>query len=133
MLGSVRPLQPERGHSITLKNRVPMNLIASLILTVSALAATPEHTPATRAAELDGMYFNSEAVVDWLWYGTESDPTYYVVYDDADSELYYETIRVDRQTYWAIVAASEAATPIEGTLVAEEHYGVITYKLTDAE
>lgn len=63
---------------------------------------------------LDGAFFSSGNVVDWVCYGEGESGVFYLIYDDADAALDYEAVSVDSVTYNAVIEAREAGTELAG-------------------
>lgn len=85
-------------------------------------------------APFDGMWFNARGVVDNIYYGSEREGfTYYLIYDDIDAGMEYEAIRVDKETYRAVVDCLENNRELCGTMTATKDYETIVYSLTVEE
>lgn len=77
----------------------------------------------------DGMFFNVLSVVDNVCYGTDTDGAWYLVYDDADAGMFYEAIRVTKETYYKVVDAIENRHELCGRLYAIQEYETTEYEL----
>lgn len=100
------------------------------LITLSASNANQPNQPEMELnATNDGMYFSTLGVVDNFWYGDVENGAYYVIYDDMDSGMNYEAIRVTRDTYNAILGAMENEVEINGTLKAVKEFETVEYEL----
>lgn len=79
--------------------------------------------------ENDSMFFNVLNVVDNVCYGTDKDGAWYLIYDDADAGIFYEAIRVTKETYFKVVDALENHRELYGWLYATQEYEIIEYEL----
>lgn len=78
----------------------------------------------------DGMFFDARGVVDNIYYGSEGEGfVYYLIYDDIDAGMEYEAIRVDKDTYFAVVDCLEHKGEMYGTMTATKDYESIVYTL----
>ena len=78
----------------------------------------------------DGMFFDVRGVVDNIYYGSEREGfAYYIIYDDIDAGMEYEAIRVDKETYFAVVDCLENKREMYGTMTATKDYETIVYTL----
>lgn len=105
--------------------------VGTLFISSCADKADKGESTGTLATEApnDGMYFCSHSVVDNIFYGTEDDGAYYLIYDDADQGMYYEAIRVTKKTYFSVLAAMETSNELHGYLQAVQEYETLEYEL----
>lgn len=94
-------------------------------------ATEPEHIGTVYKIEApnDGMFFNVLSVVDNVWYGTGEDGAWYLIYDDADTGMFYEAIRVTKATYFRVLEAIENGQELCGRLYATQEYETVEYEL----
>lgn len=107
-------------------------IIAS-VLFISSYASQKHQNEETEItiseAPYDGMCFCSYSIVDNIFYGTENDGAYYLIYDDVDQGMYYEAIRVTKETYFSVLSAMETHKELHGYLQAVQEYETLEYEL----
>lgn len=83
----------------------------------------------------DGMWFDSANVRDWFWYDADAGEAeaYYVMYDNADQNLFCCVIRVTAGTFQAVRTAAAVKARECGYLRGVEVDGVYMYELVDVE
>ena len=107
-------------------------MLIAIVVSVQLIKVREVSKPEIEAIEVaekyDKMYFSTTYVNDSVSYGQGEEAVYYMIYDDPDAGMFYEAVRVTKDTYATITNALKKGDKLCGFLNA-----VCTYEATEYE